>query len=246
MKTEYSDEYISAFIDGELDHEECVRLLLAEQEDEELARRINKARILKEKVQLAYLDFAQDTDRGNAAKCSSLLGRNRSLVAAFLLLIGVAALLTSVVNRNDDVTRALQLMNNTPPIMAKSIAGAIGTRNRVLIHVSENDEARFATAIDEIEALLSRHKTASALNIEVIANGQGLKLLDAETSGLALRLEQLSQQFDNLDIVACAKSLAQLASSGEPVNLMKSILTTPSAPQQVARRTSEGWMYLKI
>lgn len=246
MKTEYSDEYISAFIDGELDHEECVRLLLAEQEDEELARRINKARILKEKVQLAYLDFAQDTDRGNAAKCSSLLGRNRSLVAAFLLLIGVAALLTSVVNRNDDVTRALQLMNNTPPIMAKSMAGAIGTHNRVLIHVSENDEASFAKTIDEIEALLSRHKTASALNIEVIANGQGLKLLDAETSGLALRLEQLSQQFDNLDIVACAKSLAQLASSGEPVNLMKSILTTPSAPQQVARRTSEGWMYLKI
>jgi len=246
MKTEYSDEYISAFIDGELDHEECVRLLLAEQEDEELARRINKARILKEKVQLAYLDFAQDTDRGNAAKCSSWLGLNRSLVAAFLLLVGVAALLTSVVNRNDDVTRALQLMNNTPPIMAKSIAGAIGTRNRVLIHVSENDEASFATAIDEIEALLSRHKTVSTLNIEVIANGQGLKLLDAETSGLALRLEQLSQQFDNLDIVACAKSLAQLASSGEPVNLMKSILTTPSAPQQVARRTSEGWMYLKI
>ena len=246
MKTEYSDEYISAFIDGELDHEECVRLLLAEQEDEELARRINKARILKEKVQLAYLDFAQDTDRGNAAKCSSLLGRNRSLVAAFLLLIGVAALLTSVVNRNDDVTRALQLMNNTSPIMAKSMAGAIGTHNRVLIHVSENDEASFAKTIDEIEALLSRHKTASALIIEVIANGQGLKLLDAETSGLALRLEQLSQQFDNLDIVACAKSLAQLASSGEPVNLMKSILTTPSAPQQVARRTSEGWMYLKI
>ena len=246
MKTEYSDEYISALIDGELDQEERIRLLLAEQEDEELAKRINEARMLKEKVHLAYLDFAQDADQSTTSRCSSLTGRNRSLVAAFLLLVGIAALFTSVVNRNDDVNRALQLMHSTPSIMAKSIAGAIGSHNRVLIHVSEYDEARFGMAIDEIEALLSRRKNASALSIEVIANGQGLKLLDTEASGLALRLGQLSQQFDNLDIVACAKSLAQLAESGEPVNLMKSILTTPSAPQQVARRTSEGWMYLKI
>jgi intracellular sulfur oxidation DsrE/DsrF family protein len=246
MKTEYSDEHISAFIDGELDQEERVRLLLAEQEDEELARRINEARMLKEKVQLAYLDFAQDTERSNATKCSSLIARHRSLVAGFLLLVGVAALFTSVVNRNDDITQTLQLMKDTPPIMATSIAGAVGSHNRVVIHVSAYDEAGFETAIDEIEALLSQRKTASALNIEVIANGQGLKLLDAKTSGLALRLERLSQQFDNLDVVACAKSLAQLASSGEPVNLLKSILTTPSAPQQIARRTSEGWIYLKI
>jgi len=35
-------------------------------------------------------------------------------------------------------------------------------------------------------------------------------------------------------------------SLGEPVNLLKSILTTPMAAQQVARRTAEGWVYIKI
>lgn len=220
--------------------------MLAEQEDEELARRINEARILKEKVQMAYREFAQDKNRGNGAQCSSWAGRNLSFVAALLLVVGIAALLTTVVNKNDGINRALQLMNNTPPIMAKSLEAAIGTHNRVVIHVSEYDEATFGTAIDEIEVLLSRPDAANTLNIEVVANGQGLTLLDADASGLALRLQQLSQQFDNLDVVACAKSLAQLASSGEPVNLVKSILTTPSAPEQVARRTAEGWLYLKM
>ena len=45
----YSDEHISAYIDGELDKEERARLLFSEQEDEALARCINEARIMKEK-----------------------------------------------------------------------------------------------------------------------------------------------------------------------------------------------------
>lgn len=58
-----------------------------------------------------------------------------------------------------------------------------------------------------------------------------------------LLLEQLTNQFETLIEIVCAKSLAQLASNGEPVSQLKSILTTSSAAQQVARRTAEGWMY---
>jgi len=41
---------------------------------------------------------------------------------------------------------------------------------------------------------------------------QGLKVLDADNSIFAHRLQQLTGQFDTLEVVACAKSLAQLAS----------------------------------
>ena len=56
----------------------------------------------------------------------------------------------------------------------------------------------------------------------------------------------LRKQFDSLDVVACAKSMADLAASGDPIQLMKSIMTTPSAAAQVAKRMSEGWIYLKL
>jgi len=71
-------------------------------------------------------------------------------------------------------------------------------------------------------------------------------VLDADSSKFAHRLEQLTKRFDTLQLVACARSLTQLASNGEPVNLLKSIITTPTAAQQVARRTAEGWVYIKV
>lgn len=242
----YSDEYISAYIDGELDNEERARLLFSEQEDEALARRINEAWIMKEKVQLAYLDFAQDSSRNKTFKCSVFINQHKSLAAGFILMIGVAALLISYAYKSDDLTRANQLMNNTQPLMAKSIAGAVAKHNRVVIHISQFQEEKIGSVIDEIEALLNQHNDDKALSIEVVANKQGLKVLDADNSIYAHRLEQLTNQFETLKVVACAKSLAQLASKGEPVSLMKSILTTPSAAQQVARRTAEGWMYIKV
>ncbi len=62
----------------------------------------------------------------------------------------------------------------------------------------------------------------------------------------AERISQLANQFNSLNVVACAKSMADLATSGDPIQLMKSIMITPSAAQQVAKRMSEGWIYLKL
>jgi len=242
----YSDEYISAYIDGELDNEERSRLLFAEQEDEVLAKRINEARIMKEKVQLAYMEFSKDSSQDKTIKCPVYIKQHRSLVVAFVLLIGFTALFLSYVYKTDDLTYANHFMNNTQPVMATAIADTIGAHSRVVIHVSQYQEGKFGSVIDEVEALLYRHDNEKSLSVEIVANKQGLKVLDADNSIFASRLEQLTDQFDTLEIVACAKSLAQLASNGDPVNLMKSILTTPSAAQQVARRTSEGWIYIKV
>lgn len=242
----YSDEYISAYIDGELDNEERASLLFAEQQDELLARRINEARIMKEKVQLAYMEFSKDNTQNTNLKCSVFINQHRSLVAGVVLLIGMAALLISYVYKTDDITYATRLMNNTRPLMATAIADVIGKHSHVVIHVSQYQEGKFGSVIDEIEALLYQHDAEKSLSIEIIANKQGLKVLDADNSKFAHRLEQLANRFTTLEVVACAKSLAQLASMDEPVNLITSILTTPSAAQQVARRTSEGWMYIKV
>jgi len=242
----YSDEYISAYIDGELDNEERTRLLFAEQEDELLAKRINEARMLKEKVQLAYLEYSKHSLQNKPFKCSVFVKQHRSLVAGFVLLIGLTALLLPYVYVNGDLSRANELMDSTQPLMETSLATAVGEHSHVLIHVSQYQEDKFGSVIDEIEALLHQHHADKSLTVEIVANKQGLKVLDADRSKFAYRLEQLTKRFDTLELVACAKSLTQLASNGEPVNLLKSITTTPTAAQQVARRTAEGWVYIKV
>jgi len=241
----YSDEYVSAYVDGELDSEERARLLFDEQTDEELAQRINEARMLKEKIQLTYSEVSSRKYEKKSFSCTAFVSRHRTLAASLLLLSTMAAIFAYTMNSNDDLILAKQLIKNTQPIPAATISDVIGDRERVVINISQYHPQDFGEAINNIEALL-QSKDSKYFKVEIVASKQGLRALDTETSIHAARIGQLADSFDNLEVVACAKSLAKLASEGDPIQLMKSILITPSAAEQVAKRTSAGWLYLKI
>jgi intracellular sulfur oxidation DsrE/DsrF family protein len=240
----YSDEYISAYIDGELDSEERTRLLYDEQTDEVLAQRINQTRMLKEKIQLAYADIRNGKDEKKSFSCSAFISRHQAL-AASLLIVSVAAMLTYSISNNDSLILAKQLIQNSQPIAVNSIDDVIGDNSRVIINISQYQSQTFSDTVKNIEALLQSRKNTPFL-LEIVASGQGLKALDTDTSLYAEKISLLAKQFDNLEVVACAKSLAKLAAQGDPIQLMKSIMITPSAAEQVAKRTGTGWLYLKI
>ncbi len=150
------------------------------------------------------------------------------------------------ITNNEDVILARQLIKKTLPIAPDAISKTIGTHKQVVINISQYHPQQFDATIANIEALLLQHSTDKLFNIEIVANKNGLKALDTKTSLHAERISQLAKQFNSLNVVACAKGMADLAAAGDPIQLMKSIMITPSAAQQVAKRMSEGWMYLKL
>lgn len=241
----YSEEYISAYIDGELDSEERAHLLFDEQTDEELAQRINETRMLKEKIQLTYSEIGNRKNAKKSFSCTAFVSKHRALAASLLIFSVAMAMLTYNMGGNDSLILAKQLIKNTQPISATAIGDVIGSHERVVINVSQYDPQNFSNTINSIETLL-QGKDKHLFKVEIVANGQGVKALDTETSIHAKQISQLANRFDNLEVVACAKSLAKLAAEGDPIQLMKSIMTTPSAAEQVARRTGAGWLYLKI
>jgi intracellular sulfur oxidation DsrE/DsrF family protein len=241
----YSDEYISAYIDGELDSEERAHLLFDEQTDKELAQRINETRMLKEKIQLVYSGVKSNKDEKKSFSCTVFVNRHRALAASLLLFSIVTAMLTYNMGSNANLVLAKQLIRNTQAISASAISDAIGNNKHVVINVSQYHPKNFSETINNIEALLQK-KDGSPFSVEIVANGQGLKALDKESSVHASKINQLANRFDNLEVVACAKSMAKLATEGDPIQLMKSIMITPSAAEQVAKRTSAGWLYIKI
>ena len=245
-QNKYSDEHISAYIDGELDNDERALLLLDEQEDAVLAQRINKARILKEKVQLAYSDLSKNHTTKKTFYCPAFFNQPVSLVAGFIILLTATALLLPALKNNEDIILARQLIETTLPIAPDTISKTIGRHKQVVINISQYQAQQFDSTMQNLEALLQQHSADKSFSIEIVANKKGLKALDTKTSLHAERISQLAKQFDSLDVVACAKSMADLAAAGDPVQLMKSIMITPSAAQQVAKRMSDGWMYLKI
>jgi len=245
---QYSDEHISAYIDGELDYEERAHLLYDEQEDTGLAKRINDARILKEKVNLAYSDILNKNNPSKHFSCSQFVKQRRSLVAGLFILVASTALLLPVIisNSDDDITIAIQLIKNTPAVTANKIDHSIGSHKKTIINVSRYQPQNFNAVIDNIESVLLKNNKDKSFHIEIVASKAGLRLLDSDTSLHAERITSLVKKFDNVKIVACAKSLAKLASEGDPIQLIKAITITPSVAQQVAKRTSEGWLYLSI
>lgn len=245
-QNKYSDEYISAYIDGELDNDERARLLFDEQQDATLTQRINDARILKEKVQLAFFDIENTQETKEPFSCTAFVSRHRTLVASLLLLSTIVVTLTYTMSKNDNLIMAKQLIKNTQPIAANAITDAVGAHNRVVINVSQYQPQNFSETINHIEALLQQRDNNKSFNVEIVANGQGLEALDSEKSVHAERIDLLAKQFNNLEVIACAASLTKLATDGNPVQLMKSIMITPSAAQQVAKRTGDGWLYIKI
>lgn len=242
----YSDEYINAYVDGELDNDDRARILFDEQEDTVLAQRINEVRMLKEKVQLVYADIHDINSVKKPFSCTVFTHGHRSLVAGIIILITITAFLLPVIIKNDELLLARQLINSTQPIAAGKISAAIGTNKQVVINISQYQAQNFDTIIDHIEALLIQNSADELFNIEIIANKSGIKALDTKTSLHAERISLLASRFSNLSIVACAESLANLASDSNPVELMKNILVTPSAALQVSKRINEGWLYLKV
>lgn len=245
-QTKYSDEHINAYIDGELDTDDRAHLLFDEQHDVALSQRINEARILKEKIQLAYADLSSTNIASKSVKHPSLFRNNKSLVASIAILLTTVAFALITVTDNNEIVVAKQLIKNTPRLLPGEIAKTIGTHKKIVINISQYQADKFGVTLENIDKLLQEHQNDSAFKIELVAHKAGLKALDTKTSRHVEQITLLKNRFDNLDIVACAKSMADLATAGDPIKLMKSILTTPSAAEQIARRTSQGWMYLKL
>jgi intracellular sulfur oxidation DsrE/DsrF family protein len=245
-QNKYSDEHISAYIDGELDNDERTLLLYDSQRDPQLLQRINDVRMLKEKVQLAYPEESVTGVPKKSFSCVAFVKAPKSLAAGLIILVAIIALLLPAIMNNGDIALARQLINSTQAIAAADISKTVGKHKQVVINISQYHPQSFDATVDNIEALLQQHRGDKSFSIEIVANKNGLKALDTETSLHAERISQLARRFDNLDVIACAKSMSTLAARGNPILLMKSVMITPSAAEQVARRMSDGWFYLKL
>jgi len=244
--TQHSDEHINAYIDGELDNDERARLLFDEQHDSELAQRISDTRALKEKVQLSYADIPKPDTEQTSFCCTTVANSQRFLISSAAALAILIAIISPIFMSSYDINAAKLLIKNTQAITPDKINAAIGNNHKVVINLSLYQPENFDSTIDYIEALLQEHSTDKSFAVEVVANKNGLKALDTKTSIHAERISLLATRYNNLDIVACAKSMANLADSGNPIKLMKDILVSPSAAEQVAKRMSDGWMFIKL
>jgi len=241
-REKFSDEFLNAFLDGQLDDDERSRLLDEARRDAALSRRVCELQKVREMVQLAYHDAGEPPRRRRPAPV--LAGRYaKALAASVLLAVGllVGWFTHATVDEPPtllEMARAVQ----TPP-------ATHGKVWHVMLHVSTADPVRLNTLLDETEHLLSysRHSTQK-VRIEVLTNGNGLKLLSADGSPYAKRIRRLQREYSkDLTFMACNKALHRLQQDkGIHLDLVHGAKVVPSAMGEIIKRQREGWTYIHI
>lgn len=225
-----SDEYLSAFIDGELDGGERERALAALDADAQLAQRACELRRVKDLVRHAYADVRAPGGEHRSPRARAGLAA-RAAIASALIVAG--ALLGWGLN---DLTRH---------VAGGSGAGqANAPSGNVVIHVSSGDIGAMRAALEQAERLASS-ATDAPLRIEVLANSSGIDLLVQGASPFAERIERIRREHPNVVFLACGQTLDNLQRRNVKVVLLPDVKVVSSALDQVLLRLREGWRYSK-
>lgn len=240
-----SDEHLNAYIDDQLDIQEQSNLLNALRQDKALRRRNCELQKIHDLVKLTY--SAEPAARRNPSDNPPRKRVSRTaLVAGVTLVFG---LLTGWLSHQFLPSPAqpptlLQLANT----VHNGAPAAQEQEWRVLLHISKNDPFRFMILLDETEKLLNASLAqGSKLQVEILANSDGLQLLKNADTVYAQRLKLLQQQHRNLMVSACNQALTRLKrEKGIELELLPNTRIVPSAIGEVLKRHKQGWTYIRI
>jgi intracellular sulfur oxidation DsrE/DsrF family protein len=111
---------------------------------------------------------------------------------------------------------------------------------RVIFHLDEPSKGRADQVLTNIANLLDDLGPES-VDVELLANGGGVRALVRESEGLAGQVETLSRR--GVHFVACQHSLDHLSMSRE--DLLDLVDVVPAGVSELVRKQAEGWAYIR-
>ena len=235
----YSEEILNAYADGELDESDCQKLLASASRSPELSRRICEIAYLKSLVRSAWAEPASRPYQA-ARKGSSLISYAMAAGLGALSLLGIMSV--------GDLVRA-------PAERVASVSDSDGlpafsnpaNQSRVVFHVSSHDPKTAEELLDQVQLVLENYAgQGRSLKVEVVANNQGIRLLQQGVSPVASRIQAMNASYDNLRFAACGNTLKRLRKeSGESIVILPEAVVVESGVSFVTRRQQEGWVYIK-
>ena len=116
---------------------------------------------------------------------------------------------------------------------------APGTRNRIVMQVSDNDQAKWNLALNNARNLQT-DLGADNVEIEIVAYGPGLGMLKAE-SVVGNRIEEALHS--GVKLVACENTMR--AQKVVKDDMLKGIGYVGAGVVEIMQRQQQGWAYLR-
>lgn len=239
QQTNFSDELLNSYIDGEISAEDEISILEAMQNDTALVKRVNELKRVKLLVSSTY-----KTDSIEKSSPKTKMNIPLSLVASLLLIVGIMGgwssheYITNNGSSIDNISKNEILKNN-------------GSQNKtwnIVLHVNTNDKYIQKTILDETESLLESFKESNEkVKVEIVAYGKGVFLFDSEKSKYKDRLSSLKDNFSNLSYAVCGRTVKRLEKvGGRKINLISEMTVARSGIYQIIKRQKQGWNYIRI
>jgi len=243
MSKEFSDEYLNAYLDNQLDMDEQQEIMNAVRQDSTLSLRLCRLQKVRDLVKLAHQDTAIQNVQANSMVWTQRVRTLSALAASALFVLGM--LVGWYGHQPDTPPRLVELARN---YHADTSASTTQNEYRLLIHLTQNDLKRAETMLDEAEELLiNAARNNQKVKLEVVANGPGLKLIENNDSPYVKKLRSLHQRYQNFELLACNIALQRYQRrTGKKLELVPGTRVVSSALHQVIERQREGWAYIRI
>ncbi len=230
-KSHVSDELLNSFIDHQITNEERQELLALLNRDETLANRVCELQRIKQLTQLAYDDIPAPA--GNEQP--DIARKRQFPMAASIAIFSLGLLL------------GLGMMQiNTRVDLLPSLSAA-HAQTKVLVHLTSADVDAGLNTLDNIQQMLQEYAAnQQSVVIEVVANGNGIKLLSNSNRDIARRIAALTERHDNVSFAACKNTIDQIKiTNGRDIQLIPQVKLIDSGIVNVIKRQQQGWTYIR-
>ena len=237
---DYSDEFLNAYIDGELDKSEAGALLEELRYNKELSKRVTDLQKIREMVRYAYQDIPVQL-QPESAKQRSVFRNRKFFAAAAVMLVGIAV----GWNLHQYRQPANGLLDFASSMQVKAVND---NHMNIVLHVTTDDERKLNTVLNQTEILLDKYQhEKQQVKLDILTNAKGLKLLHAKHSPFNKRISALQERFDNLTFKACKVAIERAEKRlGEKIDMLPETVVVPSALSEIMEKQHDGWSYIKI
>ena len=258
-ENQFSDEYLNAFVDGQLTPEERAQVYEAINSDSELNQRVCELRKLHDLVLMSY-ERLPSMSTNIAPDPINRRYRATGIAAGLALVLGVLLGWGLTGDKPAQTTVAQNTQQTMPgnivPVTlskdqfprGKGFASDKKIQIKVLIHINTDNLAAFKEGLNDVKGLMQhyRNKKLNA-RVEVIVNGDGLTMLRADTTPFAKQIKRLQTEHKNLRFVACKNTIDRLArDKGITAQLLPGVVVIDSGVAQLMRRQQQGWAYIQV
>jgi uncharacterized protein len=133
------------------------------------------------------------------------------------------------------------------PAFHRQALAAGERKHRLAIHVDQSDIAQMNMALGNASNVFEYYKSrGEEVEVEIVANAQGLNMLREDTSPVKERLRMLREKMPHVVFSACENTKRRMEKDeGRKITLITEATIVPSGVVRLMELQEQGWSYVR-